>query len=276
MNNDNHIQANSPLEAWASIFLRVMERSGNTLPATTVSIQRPSHETVSQKHALIDQLDALLRSEGKPVVRESSGIIFPYTQWRCKGWHIDDLSRWYMNEFMPRLKGVSAKHGKTYFSRLVKYTGVKQTASGYEVVAVNQLETVIQFCKDAAKRGTHFRESGLQMALVDPAKDLTASARSNFPCLHQIGLSFDSEGGLELSAFYPTQFVVERALGNYLGLCQLGIFIASELEIPFVDFTCFIATPQRGGFNKGQLSGLKQTALSLMRENTTFLIPHQP
>jgi hypothetical protein len=73
-------------------------------------------------------------------------------------------------------------------------------------------------------------------------------------------LSFDSNGGLQLSAFYPTQYVVERALGNYLGLCQLGLFIASELNIPFAELTCFIATPQRGKFSKSALRGLESSA----------------
>ena len=168
---------------------------------------------------------------------------------------------------MPRLKAVSAKHGKTYFNRLVNYTGIKQTESGLSVETVNQLAAVIRFCKDAAQRGTHFRESGLQMAVFDPAKDLTASARSNFPCLHQIGLSFDSAGALQLSAFYPTQFVVERALGNYLGLCQLGLFIASELDIPFAEFTCFVATPKRGGFSKTVLRGLENASISFLSES---------
>jgi hypothetical protein len=246
-----------------------MAQSGDSLPATMVSVYNPSHESVTPRHPLIDMLNTLLRSDGKPVVTESSAIIFPYTQWRSKSWHIDELTEWYLNEFMPRLKGVSSKHGKTYFHRLVSYTGVKRTETPdlTPVVVVNQLANVIQFCKDAARRNSHFRESGLQMAIFDPAKDLTASSRSNFPCLHQIGLSFDSNGALQLSAFYPTQFVVERALGNYLGLCQLGLFIASELDIPFAELTCFVATPKRGNFNKTVLRDLEAAAIGFLSDS---------
>lgn len=269
MNDGTHIHATSALEAWARIFLKLMRRGCDSLPATTISVERPSPEMVEQRHPVIDHLNSLLRAEGKPLVRESSAIIFPYSQWRSKGWHINELTEWYRGEFMPRLKGVSPKHGKTYFNRLVNYTGLRQTDSGPNIETVNQLEKVIQLCQSAATRGTHFRESGLQMAIFDPAKDLTASARSNFPCLHQIGLSFDPAGGLQLSAFYPTQFVVDRALGNYLGLCQLGLFIASELNIPFAEFTCFIATPQRGSFNKAQLRDLERTASEFLEEIET-------
>ncbi len=269
MPDENYIQSSSPLEAWARIFVKQMSHSGDSLPATVVSICNPTHESVTPRHPLIDQLNSLLRSQSKPVVSESSAIIFPYTQWRCKNWHVEELSAWYLNDFMPRLKGVSAKHGKTYFNRLVNYTGIKQSDSGQTIETVNQLAAVIKLCKDAALRRTHFRESGLQMAIFDPAKDLTASARSNFPCLHQIGLSFDSTGALQLSAFYPTQFVVERALGNYVGLCQLGLFIAAELGISFAEFTCFVATPKRGSFNKTDLRDLEKATVAFLAESAS-------
>jgi len=260
MNEQRHIIAPSPLEGWAHLFLKLMQRGCESLPATMVSIMNPSHETVTQRLPLEEELSSLLRGNGKPVVRETSAIIFPYSQWRAKGWHIGELTEWYLGDFMPRLGKVSPRHGKTYFNRLVNYTGLRQTKTDESIQTVNQIEKVIEFSKNAAKRDTHFRESGLQMAIFDPAKDLTESAQSNFPCLHQIGLSFDSNGGLQLSAFYPTQYVVERALGNYLGLCQLGLFIASELNIPFAELTCFIATPQRGKFSKSALRGLENSA----------------
>lgn len=266
MSDSNHIQASSPLEAWARLFVKIMNQSGDSLPASMISIYNPTHESVTLRHPLLYHLNSLLKSAVKAVVSESSAIIFPYMQWRSKRWHIEDLTAWYLNDFMPRLKGVSAKHGKTYFNRLVNYTGLKETESGKQTKEVNQLAEVIRLCKDAAHRGTHFRESGLQMAIFDPAKDLTASPRSNFPCLHQIGLSFDSRGDLQLSAFYPTQFVVERALGNYIGLCQLGLFIACELDISLAEVTCFVATPKRGGLAKSELHELEELASTFVSE----------
>lgn len=263
MNNLNSIYAASPLEAWARLFLKVMNHGGTSLPATMVSIKAPTFATVEERHPLMEELNRLLIGSGKQPVRTSSEIIFPYSQWRTKRWNVSELSRWYLEEFMPRLTAVSKKNSKTYFNRLINYTGVKKTDSGVSHETVNQLEKVIDLCKAAASRKSrpgHFRESGLQMALFDPAKDLTASALSNFPCLHQIGLSFEADGGLQLSAFYPTQFIVDRAMGNYLGLCQLGLFIALELGITFSEFTCFIATPKLGDFNKTPLRDLEKSA----------------
>ena len=34
-----------------------------------------------------------------------------------------------------------------------------------------------------------------------------------------------------MTGFYATQYVVERAYGNYLGLCRLGEFMAHEMGL---------------------------------------------
>ena len=42
-----------------------------------------------------------------------------------------------------------------------------------------------------------------------------------------------------MNGFYATQYLVERAYGNYLGLCRLGAFVAHELGVPLLRMTCF-------------------------------------
>jgi hypothetical protein len=42
-----------------------------------------------------------------------------------------------------------------------------------------------------------------------------------------------------MNAFYATQYMVERAYGNYVGLCRLGQFVAHEMERHLVRVTCF-------------------------------------
>ncbi len=49
-------------------------------------------------------------------------------------------------------------------------------------------------------------------------------------------------GGLSVTGFYATKYVVERAYGNYLGLCRLGKFMAQEMGLRFDQMVC-IATP---------------------------------
>jgi hypothetical protein len=35
------------------------------------------------------------------------------------------------------------------------------------------------------------------------------------------------------------QYMVERAYGNYVGVCRLGQFVAHELKLPLARVTCF-------------------------------------
>src|SRR3546814_7420399 len=65
----------------------------------------------------------------------------------------------------------------------------------------------------------------------DPGRDHVASAQLGFPCLQQV--SFEpTTAGLVVNAFYATQQVFDKAYGNYLGLAQLGAFMAHEMDIP--------------------------------------------
>ncbi len=43
-----------------------------------------------------------------------------------------------------------------------------------------------------------------------------------------------------MNAFYATQQVFDKAYGNYLGLAQLGAFMAGEMGIPFARLNVMI------------------------------------
>ena len=65
----------------------------------------------------------------------------------------------------------------------------------------------------------------------DPGRDHVASAQLGFPCLQQV--SFEpTAAGLVVNAFYATQQIFDKAYGNYLGLAQLGAFMAHEMAMP--------------------------------------------
>jgi hypothetical protein len=70
-----------------------------------------------------------------------------------------------------------------------------------------------------------------QTTTFDPERDHVASAQLGFPCLQQV--SFEpTEAGLVTNAFYATQQIFDKAYGNYLGLAQLGAFMAHEMGMP--------------------------------------------
>jgi hypothetical protein len=71
----------------------------------------------------------------------------------------------------------------------------------------------------------------LQATTFDPGRDHVASAQLGFPCLQQV--SFEpTTAGLVINAFYATQQIFDKAYGNYLGLAQLGAFMAHEMGMP--------------------------------------------
>jgi hypothetical protein len=98
------------------------------------------------------------------------------------------------------------------------------------------LAHVLEIWRKGDQKGRRPRQSALQLACFDPAKDHTGAALAGFPCLQQVSLTYKEERTLEINAYYPTQYMVERAYGNYLGLCQLGHFIAHQLNVRLVGF----------------------------------------
>jgi thymidylate synthase len=120
----------------------------------------------------------------------------------------------------------------------------------------NQLDFVLgQFTK---KKGV--RRSALQVSVYDPKVDQTNSALLGFPCLQHVTFA-PSEEGLCINAFYATQFAVERAYGNYLGLCGLGRFVAHELGLELARITCFTGIMKRD--NDLSIAALKPLALTV-------------
>jgi hypothetical protein len=87
----------------------------------------------------------------------------------------------------------------------------------------------------------------LQAACFDPVKDHTGQKLRGFPCLQQVSLSYDDEGGLAVEAYYPTQYIFDRGYGNYLGLARLGRFMAHEMGLCLMRLNCFVAHPELGG-----------------------------
>jgi thymidylate synthase len=136
---------------------------------------------------------------------------------------------------LPRLLKASTKnrHGM-YFQRLIE-GGPQQYP--------NQLDFVISNFRSRKR----VRRSSLQVAVYDARRDLTSAAMRGFPCLQHVTFAPVTGDGLNVNAFYATQFAFERAYGNYLGLCRLGRFMAHELGRTLTRVTCFTGIMLRDG-----------------------------
>lgn len=252
MNNSSLIIDSNLSMAWARALAYVCKDSEPD--CLTVAI-RGFSGLPPQDNDIGDRLNALLTTNDPliPTIAQTALTIIPYARWERLGRPpLSELREWYLQQFLPRLKARCSKnrHG-TYFERLTSYTGAKRHKKSLEIREVDQLAHVLGLWKKES--GPRPRKSALQLACFDPAKDHTGAALAGFPCLQQISLTYDAAGTLGLVAYYPTQYLFDRAYGNYLGLCQLGSVIAHELGLSFTRFTCFVANPQLGQVSKAKL-----------------------
>jgi hypothetical protein len=170
------------------------------------------------------QLDKYLLEAGKQTVQSVANTLFPTSLWNR------NVPRGHLFEryirMLPKLRASSTKNKRgLYFERMI--TG-----------GPNGRDNQLEFALSEFTRRKGVRRSILQVGVFQPSVDHSASALIGFPCLQHVTFA-PTEQGLSVNAFYAAQYLVERAYGNYVGLCRLGQFVAHELRIPLARFTCF-------------------------------------
>jgi hypothetical protein len=177
----------------------------------------------------------------------SAMVIFPYKPWIRQGRPpCEEFSKWCLEKYIPRLKALNSHNRRgLYFERMMSH---EYYDSSGRLCQHNQLQYVVDWWRARREDGRRPRRSGLQVTCFNPRQDHNRMPRLEFPCLQQIGLTYDcnDSDSLAVNAFYPTQFVVDRAYGNYLGLCHLGTFLAREIGVKLVRMTCFVGCAQLG------------------------------
>jgi hypothetical protein len=262
-NCPNVIEDSNLSRAWGKAFLFVMERSPRNLSPLVISVTQFQDSLPMEDDSIRVSLDETLKRHDLYSCRVSAFTIFPqslYTQALVA--NPKPLYATYLDRILPRLKARDPRncHG-TYFERMIDYHGTKRNVSGGQIHFVqNQIQYIIDIWNRDISKNRRTRRSALQIACYDPAKDLNGSALAGFPCLQQVSLSYDDANGLALNAYYPTQYIFDRAYGNYLGLCHLGRFMADQMGLKMVRMNCFVGQPELGGGTaKRDLQGLAQT-----------------
>ena len=65
-------------------------------------------------------------------------------------------------------------------------------------------------------------------------------------------MSFEpTTAGLVTNAFYATQQIFDKAYGNYLGLAQLGAFMAREMGMPLARLNVMVGVAKLERITKG-------------------------
>ena len=248
--------------AWGWALLHAFNSTERTRAPLVLSVSGFSGTLPPEDPQVRSAVDKALTRADKNSVSVSGMMIIPYDMWCRRGRPpCEQFCDLCVKRLLPRLKKRNRlnRHG-TYFERMMAFTGERNG----RVKMVSQLSFVVGLLKG---RRRWPRESALQLACFDPAKDHTGAPVRGFPCLQQVSLSHDRANRFAVNAFYPTQYVFDRGYGNYLGLCHLGAFIAHETNLVFSRLNCFVGDPQLGDVTKSDIHRLVDFVRSRLTAN---------
>jgi hypothetical protein len=214
--NDNNLS-----RAWSRLLLSILDGAGTEVSPLVLSVTGFDDKgVVPEDRAVRQAVDHLLKRKGRLKVDDVAFTIFPQRLWEMSCGDRNRLFTLYRATF-PRWQAMNKKaNGRgLYFERMIMY--------GRGPCDGNQLEWILSQYNSRAG----IRRSMLQATTFDPGRDHVASAQLGFPCLQQV--SFEpTAAGLVVNTFYATQQIFDKAYGNYLGLAQLGAFMAQEMDMP--------------------------------------------
>ncbi len=234
--------------AWAETLLAMMEPRMEELTPAVITIRDFEEGNAVEDSFIRNRLDDELRKVGKRSCSEVSHTIFPESLWNKSinddGEHM--FARF--NNIWPRVRKAqpAANKSGTYFQRLTSFRSQNEKEGG-----INQLRHVI----DTYKYHKNHRRSALLATVFDPALDHSHAPILGFPCLHQVSFTPVGTNGLCVTGYYAMQYQFEKAYGNYLGLCNLGQFMAHYMGLKLEQVTCIASVAKRDRSIK-QLSGL--------------------
>jgi hypothetical protein len=178
------------------------------------------------------ELDRILTAKGKQAVRTVANTIFPTALAGNSRTHDELVSRYKALYPAARRLHNSNRLG-TYFQRLIDYPGRGGN--------VDQVGAVIRQLRRQAELPNP-KTACYEANLVDPAttagEPWTASTPirvpgkdngiMDFPCLSHCSFQLDRFSRLHLAALYRSQYMVEKAYGNYVGLGDLLAYVAQQ------------------------------------------------
>lgn len=210
--------------------MRVFNSPKGEVVPLLVTINQPDADVSPEITELRQLLDTDLATKNRSTCETVASTIFPVSMWNQNLPREQLFDRY--KRALPQIRKCPQNHNGTYFERMIQHGN-----SG-----LNQLDFLI---KSRAERGNN-RRSVLQLAIVDPVRDLTHQRVRGFPCLQQVSFAKFRKDELAVNGFYGTQYIFEKAYGNYLGLHNLGRFVARELGLRLTQINCFVGIASLG------------------------------
>ena len=260
MINDNNLS-----RAWSQLLLRVLDGAGTEVSPLVLSMSGFDEKGAVPEDSTVRQaLDQLLARKSRFKVGDVAFTIFPQRVWEMSHGDRTRFFTLYRATF-PRWQAMNKKaNGRgLYFERMVMY--------GRGPCDGNQLEWILS--QYGSRRGV--RRSMFQATTFDPGRDHVASAQLGFPCLQQV--SFEpTAAGLVVNAFYATQQIFYKAYGNYLGLAELGAFMAHEMEMPLTRLNVMVGVAKLEGITKSDPDFAPVVVAARALVSGTVIAPARP
>jgi thymidylate synthase len=242
--------------AWAKAFIELMKPGKEVRHPSIITIQGFDITGEIENTKIKDRLNQELKKHKKNLCDTVAGTIFPVSMWNPLLPNDAEVLFERYKRAWSGIKLCKTNRKGVYFRRLTSYQ------SKTEAEPVNQLQFII----DTYKQGNH-RKSAMQAAIFDPSRDHSNAPILGFPCLQQVTFTPIGYDQLSITGFYAKQLHFEKAYGNYLGLYQLGQFMAKQLGLKLTQVICFASCLERSEFNKGELISLENDLQKILNSN---------
>ncbi|MCL6216917.1 hypothetical protein [Zunongwangia pacifica] len=222
-------------KAWCKVFQYIIDNAGNEITPLILTL------TGFEEDKLINnELNKDLAKNRLDSIEIVSETIFPQSLYLFHNNSRQKLFEVYIGNVLPRIKKIDKRNRSgTYFERLIAFGDTKK----------NQLDIIIDSLKQDSKIK---RRSKSQAAIFDPLKDHKNGVFQSFPCLQHVSFYKSENGGLIINSFYAMQYLYQRAYGNWLGLINLGKFVAQEAGLELERFNCFVGVEKLDHLTKSQ------------------------
>ncbi|MBR8843167.1 hypothetical protein [Pseudoalteromonas sp. JC3] len=219
-------------EAWLQAVKHLKNCTSHKIEYNLIlEVKKPALTNVRTKN-IRDKFDSFAQTYLPYNSHTVAETIFPASLYKKYG--SEGVYTVYPEQIYPTIKGIQSNNRGTYAMRIVRAT----SAVGKEI---NPLKEVVSRLKTAAKSS-----SGIRCAheiSIDDSESIPINKndrnRYGFPCLSHLSfkLSYDRKE-LHLTAVYRSQFFIEKAMGNLLGLARLQSFLCREVGVDMGALVC--------------------------------------
>lgn len=216
----NSPDVSSSVDAWSRRVLELASSPASDGLHISTSFQCQSDYT--EQHMVVSDV---LQQVGLMGIEQVANTIFPQSLYHPQSERAATLlyDNW---NFARRVNSRHRGRRITYFDRMTHYP----TSNG----DFNQIEHQLERLKHHLDKARPFKaiyevgiSSEAELRLMAPATD---RLYRGFPCLSHVSLTL-LDDKIHLMAQYRYQYMIAKALGNYLGLSRLLNFFALELGI---------------------------------------------